>query len=206
MPRQSKDTVAVLGIDIGKNTFHLIGLNKRGGIILRLKLSRTQLEAKLANLPPCLVGMEACVGAHHLSRRLKTLGHDPRLMRPSMPRRSSRATRTISAMLRPSLKRFSARLCALLPPRLLSSSISRPYTGCAHAWSASGRRLSTRSALDRGVAVAQGLHRLRAALPGILATRTDLLSPRLLHIIEDLVADWRRLDSASTLFRSKSRR
>ena len=51
MPRQSKDTVAVLGIDIGKNTFHLVGLNKRGGIILRLKLSRTRLEAKLANLP-----------------------------------------------------------------------------------------------------------------------------------------------------------
>ena len=45
-----------------------------------------------------------------------------------------------------------------------------------------------------GVAVAQGLHRLRAALPGVLATRTDVLSPRLLHIIEDLVADWRRLD------------
>ena len=63
MPRHSKDTVAVLGIDIGKNTFHLVGLNKRGAIILRQKLSRTQLEAKLANLPSCLVGMEACVGA-----------------------------------------------------------------------------------------------------------------------------------------------
>src|SRR5262245_14650819 len=48
--------------------------------------------------------------------------------------------------------------------------------------------------LDRGIAVAQGLNRLRAALPGILATRTDVLSPRLLHIIEDLIADWRRLD------------
>ena len=80
MPRQSKDTVAVLGIDIGKNTFHLIGLNQRGAIILRQKLSRRQLEARLANLPPCLVGMEACVGAHHLSRRLKALGHDARLM------------------------------------------------------------------------------------------------------------------------------
>ena len=73
MPRHSKDTVAVLGIDIGKNTFHVVGLNKRGAIILRLKLSRTQLEAKLANLPP-LVGMEACVGAHHLSRRSKRWG------------------------------------------------------------------------------------------------------------------------------------
>src|SRR5262245_50932262 len=85
MPRQSKDTVAVLGI--GKNTFHLIGLSGRGAIILRRKLSRGQLEAKLANLPPCLIGMEACVGAHHLSRRLKALGHDARLM----PARYARA-------------------------------------------------------------------------------------------------------------------
>jgi hypothetical protein len=51
MPRQPKDTIAVLGIDIGKNTFHLIGLNKVGTIILRFKLSRRQLEARLANLP-----------------------------------------------------------------------------------------------------------------------------------------------------------
>ena len=48
--------------------------------------------------------------------------------------------------------------------------------------------------LDRGIAVAKGLDRLRAALPGILGTRTDVLFPRLLHIIEDLIADWRRLD------------
>src|SRR5262245_64407320 len=80
MPRHSKDTVAVLGIDIGKTIFHLVGLNERGAIVLRLKLSRRQLEARFANLPPCLIGMEACVGAHHLSRRLKALGHDARLM------------------------------------------------------------------------------------------------------------------------------
>ena len=52
MPRQCKDSIAVLGIDIGKNTFRLVGLNKRGAIIVRLKQSRTQLEAKLANLRP----------------------------------------------------------------------------------------------------------------------------------------------------------
>jgi transposase len=48
--------------------------------------------------------------------------------------------------------------------------------------------------LDRGIAVAQGLHRLRLALPDVLATRTDLLAPRLLHIIEDLIGDWQHLD------------
>ena len=48
--------------------------------------------------------------------------------------------------------------------------------------------------LERGIAVRQGLHFLRAELPAILAKRTDVLSPRMLHIIEDLAGDWRRLD------------
>jgi transposase len=49
--------------------------------------------------------------------------------------------------------------------------------------------------LERGIAVRQGLRFLRAELPGILATRTDVLSPRMLRILEDLSADWRRLDA-----------
>ena len=66
--------------DTGKNTFHLVGLDRNGAIVLRQKLSRRQVEAQLANIPPCLIGLEACVGAHHLSRQLKALGHDARLM------------------------------------------------------------------------------------------------------------------------------
>jgi transposase len=91
LPRGAKDkehavsknlssAVAVIGIDIGKNSFHVVGLGARGAIVLRQKWSRGQVEVRLANMPPCLVGMEACVGAHHLSRRLKALGHDARLM------------------------------------------------------------------------------------------------------------------------------
>jgi transposase len=49
--------------------------------------------------------------------------------------------------------------------------------------------------LERGIAMRQGLRFLRAELPGILATRTDALSPRMLRILEDLMADWRRLDA-----------
>ncbi len=74
------NAVAVIGIDIGKNSFHLVGLDDRGAIVLRQKWSRGQVEVRLANMPPCLIGMEAYVGAHHLSRKLKALGHDARLM------------------------------------------------------------------------------------------------------------------------------
>src|SRR5262249_43554466 len=73
-------TIAVMGIDIGKNSFHIVGLDQRGAIVLRQRWSRGQVETRLANMPPCRIGMEACVGAHHLSRKLKALGHDARLM------------------------------------------------------------------------------------------------------------------------------
>jgi hypothetical protein len=80
MSQNLNSAVAVIGIDIGKNSFHVVGLDDRGAIVLRQKWSRCQIEARLANMPPCLIGMEACVGAHHLSRKLKALGHDARLM------------------------------------------------------------------------------------------------------------------------------
>ena len=81
----SLEACRTIGIDIGKNTFHLIGLDKMGAIVLRQKLSRNQVDIRLANMPRCLIGMEACVGAHHLSRQLKALGHDARLICPVCP-------------------------------------------------------------------------------------------------------------------------
>ena len=69
-----------VGIDIGQNSFHIVGYDERGAIVLRQRWSRDQVEARFANMPPCLIGMKGCVGAHHLSRKLSALGHDARLM------------------------------------------------------------------------------------------------------------------------------
>ena len=67
MPHKpSLEAIATLGIDIGKNIFHLIGLNRQGAVVLRQKLTRGQLWARLANLPVCLIGIEACAGAQHV--------------------------------------------------------------------------------------------------------------------------------------------
>jgi transposase len=80
MSQTPNTAIAVIGIDIGKNSFHVVGHDARGAIVLRQKWSRGQVEARLANMPPCLIGMEACVGAHHRSRKLASLGHAARLM------------------------------------------------------------------------------------------------------------------------------
>ena len=56
MSQKLDTSPAVIGIDIGKNSFHIVGLNQRGEIALRQRWSRGQVETRLANLPPCLIG------------------------------------------------------------------------------------------------------------------------------------------------------
>ena len=58
MSETSNSAIAVIGIDIGKNSFHIVGHDERGAIVLRQKWSRGQVEARFANMPPCLIGME----------------------------------------------------------------------------------------------------------------------------------------------------
>ena len=77
MAHKLNSGIAVIGIDIGKNSFHIIGHDERGTIVLRQKWSRHQLEGRFANLPPCLIGMEACTGAHHLSANFRRLVTTP---------------------------------------------------------------------------------------------------------------------------------
>ena len=83
MCQNFESAIAVIGIDIGKNSFHIAGQDRRGVLLLRQKWSRGQVEARLANLPPCLIGMEACGTSHHWARELVGLGHQVRLMPPA---------------------------------------------------------------------------------------------------------------------------
>jgi transposase len=197
MSQTLNTSIAVVGIDIGKNSFHLVGQDRRGAIVLRQKWSRGQVEARLANLPPCLVGMEACVGAHHLSRKLQTLGHDARLMPAKYVRPYSKGQKNdfrdaeaiAEAVQRPTMKFVATKTADQLDLQALHRVRERlvgQRTGIINQIRA--------FLLERGIAVRQGLRFLRAELPGILATRNDVLSPRMLHLVEDLAADWRHLD------------
>lgn len=78
--RKKHAEVSAIGIDIGKNTFHLIGEDRRGKIVMRARVSRAQLMERLVNVPRCLIGMEAGAGAHHIARRLIEIGHDVQLI------------------------------------------------------------------------------------------------------------------------------
>jgi len=72
--------VASVGIDLSKNTFHLVALDAHSKIVAKLKFSRKQLLAYTANLPSSLIGIEACSGAHFIGAALRAQGHDVRLI------------------------------------------------------------------------------------------------------------------------------
>jgi len=197
MAEALKNSIAVVGIDIGKNSFQVVGLDKSGAIVLRQKWSRGQVEARFANMPPCLIGMEACVGAHHLSRGLQKLGHAARLMPARYVRPYSKGQKNdfrdaeaiVEAVQRPTMKFVATKTADQLDLQGLHRVRERlvsQRTGIINQIRA--------FLLERGVAVRQGLRFLRNELPSILAAPSDALSPRMLRIIENLAGDWRRLD------------
>jgi transposase len=197
MSQKFESAIAVIGIDIGKNSFHIIGHDERGATVLRQQWSRGQVEARFANIRPCLIGMEACVGAHHLSRKLKALGHDARLMPAKYVRPYSRGQKNdfrdaeaiAEAVQRPTMKFVATKTADQLDLQALHRVRERlvsQRTGIINQIRA--------FLLERGIAVRQGQRFLRAELPRILATPPDVLSPRMVRVIEDLADDWRRLD------------
>ena len=103
--------IAVLGVDLGKNVCSVVGLDTSGAVVMRRKVRRETLIALAEKLPPCVVGMEACCGAHHVGRVYAAHGHDVRLMSPEYVRPYVKAQRTTIGTPRGSRKRRRGRRC-----------------------------------------------------------------------------------------------
>ena len=198
MPRGSiVHAITTIGVDVGKNTLHMVGLDTSGAIVLRERVSRGRITSRLANLPPCLIGIEAGMATHYVARELAALGHDVKQVPPAYakPFRQGHkndfrdAHAVAEAVQRPTTRFVPTKTDEQLDLQALHRVRSR--------------LVSERTAvinqirgflLERGIIVRQGLRFLRNLLPDILAKRTDVLSPRMIRIVSDLVGDWRQLD------------
>jgi transposase len=198
MPSKANTAVAcTIGIDTGKNTLHMIGLDEKGAIVLREKVSRTRIAARFVNVPPCLIGIEAGMASHHVARELVALGHEVKQVPPTYSRPFRQGHKN-----------------DFRDAHAVAEAVGRPSTRCVPIKTdgqldlqalhrVRSRLISNRTAvinqirgflLEHGIPVRQGLQFLRRQLPQLLATRTDVLSPRMIRIIGDLIADWRYLD------------
>ena len=191
-------TVSTLGIDMGKYTLHMIGLDTRGAIVLREKVSRGRINSRLANLPRCLIGIEAGMATHYVARELTALGHDVKQVPVSYakPFRQGHkndfrdAHAVAEAVQRPTTR--------FIP---IKTNDQLDLQGLHRVRS---RLISSRTAvinqiraflLERSIIIRQGVSSLRQSLPDILSQRTDVLSPRTVRVIIDLASDWHQLDN-----------
>ena len=190
-------TLASVGIDIGKDTFHLVGFDTDGKIVLRRKIKRLALVSELEKLPPCIVGMEACLSAHFVSRAVRKLGHEPRIIpaiyvKPFLKGQKNDyndAEAIAEAALRPNLKCVPEKTQDQLDLQALHRVRSRLVS----------RRTATINQIrafliEQGITVRTGAHALRNSLFAILRNRKDEISPRMNDLIVGLYEDWMLLD------------
>jgi len=201
--------IASIGIDLGKTTFYLVALDERGQVVIKKKFSRKQLLAYTANLQPSLIGMEACSGSHHIGRQLTALGHDVRLLpaqyvKPFLKgyKNDYRDAEAIAeAVQRPTMSFVTIKT----PEQMDLLALHRVRSRLV------GQRTGTINQIrgfliERGIIVRQGVVPLRRALPDILGSNTNVLSPRMVSLIADLMQNWRRLDERLGPCRPRSKR
>lgn len=188
---------AVIGIDIGKDIFHLVAFTAAGEVAFRKKIKRLALAEALRKLPPCVVGMEACLSAHFVSRTASALGHSPRIIpaiyvkpfRKGQKNDYNDAEAIAEAALRPNLRTVRQKTQAELDLQAYHRIRARLVS----------RRTATINQIralliEQGIAVRAGASALRKSLFEILRNREDEISPRMAELIVGLYEDWLWLD------------
>jgi len=182
--------ITTLAIDLAKTIFQLHGVDARGVCVLRKQLRRGQVLAVLAQLPPCLVAMEACAGAHDWGRRIRALGHRVKLIPPQYVKPFVRGDKTdrndaqaiCEAALRPAMPEVAVKSeeqQALLAVHRLRELIDKQRRQLANQL----RGLL----MEFGEVMPQGIPRLRRELPQRLERLPALLQPLLQEAYERLI-------------------
>jgi len=195
--------IAILGIDLGKNSCSIVGLDGSGKVILRRRMQRKTIVTLAAKLSPCIIAMEACCGAHHLGRVLCTQGHTLRLMSPEYVRpyvkaqkNDDRDAETIAeAATRPTM-----RFVALKGEEQLDMQTVHPARDRTVGERTSLMNQLRAILLERGITVPQGRAKLRREVTDFLAQPCRELSPRIRLLIEDMQMRWHALDQMIAAF------
>lgn len=193
----------VLGIDLGKNTCSLVGLDGSGAVVLRRRMRRDAVPSFVKGLPRCVVAMEACCGAHHLGRVFAVYGHEVRLMSPEYVRPYVKAQKNddrdaeaiAEAATRPTMR--------FVPVK------SEAQSDVQALHRARSRLVAERTALinhlralllERGIVAPRGRKALEDALTVFADEEPGALSGRMRLLVEDLRAEWRQLDKRIAAF------
>ena len=196
--------IAVLGIDLGKNSCSLVGLDETGAVIKRRRMRPESIPGFTKTMSACVVAMEACCGAHHLGRLLVAQGHTVRLMSPEYVRPYVKAQKNddhdaeaiAEASTRPTMRFVELKSEEQLDMQTLHRARDR-LVGERTALINQARAIL----LERGITVPQGRRKLEQHLAAILDGDDDnSLSARMRRLIEDMRDEWLELDRRIVAF------
>ena len=196
--------IVIVGIDLGKNSCSVAGLDASGRVVLRRRMRRNVLENFVQGLQRCIVAMEACCGAHHLGRVFVAQGHEVRLMSPEYVRPYVKAQKNDD------LDAEAIAEAASRPTMRFVEVKSQAQSDIQALHRARERLVSERTALinhlralllERGIVAAQGRRKLQEALSTFANEGgMEALSPRIRVLIDDLRSEWRGLDERIAAF------
>ena len=196
--------VTVLGVDLGKNFCSVVGLDATGAVVIRRKMRRETLVGLAERLPPCVVGMEACCGAHHVGRLFANHGHDVRLMSPEYVRPYVKAQKNddrdaegiAEAATRPTMRFVELKSQDQLDMQTLHRSRNR-LVGERTALINQLRAIL----LERGLVAPQGKRKLEHFLIALMDEQGGAgLSQRIALLVADARAQWAELDRRIAAF------
>ena len=196
-------SIVIVGIDLGKNSCSIVGLDSLGTVVVRRRLRRDSVIAFASKLPACIMAMEACCGAHHMGRSLAALGHEVRLMSPEYVRPYVKAQKNddrdaeaiAEAATRPTMRFVELKSEEQLDVQTLHR--VRDRLVCERTSLTNQIRSLL---LERGHVVAQGHARLRHLLADLLDTATCSLSARMAFLLGDMGTRWDELDRRIAAF------
>ncbi|MFC6198301.1 IS110 family transposase [Ponticaulis profundi] len=196
-------SIVIVGIDLGKNSCSIVGLDSLGTVVVRRRLRRDSVIAFASKLPACIMAMEACCGVHHMGRSLAALGHEVRLMSPEYVRPYVKAQKNddrdaeaiAEAATRPTMRFVELKSEEQLDVQTLHR--VRDRLVCERTSLTNQIRSLL---LERGHVVAQGHARLRHLLADLLDTATCSLSARMAFLLGDMRTRWDELDRRIAAF------
>lgn len=189
--------ITTVGVDLAKNVFQVHGVDEHGKVVLKKQLRRGQVPEFFANLPACLVGMEACGGAHYWARKLQGLGHTVRLISPQFVKPYVKANKNDAADAEAICEAVGRPNMRFVPIKNVEQqgalALHRVRQGFVRARTAQGNQIRGLLA-EFGVIIPVGIAQLFAKLPEVLEDATKELPDSVRALMQRLLQHLRELD------------
>ena len=189
--------ITTMGIDLAKNVFQVHGVDQRGKAVVRKRLRRNQVLSYFAQHSPCLVGMEACGGAHYWARKLQAQGHTVKLMAPQFVKPYVKANKTDAADAEAICEAVNRPTMRFVPIKNIEQqailSVHRARQGFVRARTAQANQI--RGLLSEyGITLPQGISHVANRLPEIIEDAENDLPGLFRGLLQRLVAHLRELN------------